>query len=278
MNMIKTTLLLGLLTGLLVVMGQYVGGTQGAMTFFIIAMVINFASYWWSDTIVLKMYRAQPLEKHEAPHIYAMVGQMTQQAGMPMPKLYMLPQSTPNAFATGRNPRHAAVAVTQGITNLLTDEELKGVLAHELSHIKHHDSLISTVAATIAGAITLIATMLRYSFLFFGGGRNRDDNVLGLLVLSILAPIAAVIIQLAVSRSREFAADRGGAELAGSPTGLARALEKLQRGVQRNPMQAGSHTTSHLFIVNPFKADFFAKLFSTHPPTEERVKRLYAMR
>ncbi|MDX9702247.1 MAG: zinc metalloprotease HtpX [Candidatus Auribacterota bacterium] len=278
MNTIKTTLLLGLLTGLLVVMGQYVGGSQGAIVFFVIAMVINFASYWWSDTIVLKMYRAQPLERNQAPEIYRMVEDLTQRAGMPMPKLYILPQSTPNAFATGRNPSHAAVAVTQGIIHLLSEEELKGVLAHELSHIKHHDSLISTVAATIAGAITLIASILRYSLMFFGSGRNRNDNVLGMLVLSILAPVAAVIIQLAVSRSREFAADKGGAELAGSPVGLARALEKLERSVRHNPLQSGSYVTSHLFIVNPFRSSSLARLFSTHPSTEDRVKRLYALR
>ena len=278
MNTIKTTLLLGLLTGLLVMMGQYVGGTHGAMMFFVIAMVINFASYWWSDTIVLKMYRAQSLERHQAPEIFSMVEELTNRAGMPMPKLYVLPQSTPNAFATGRNPSHAAVAVTEGITRLLTDDELKGVLAHELSHIKHHDSLISTVSATIAGAITLIANMLRFSALFFGSGRDRNDNVLGMLVLSILAPIAAVIIQLAVSRSREFAADKGGAEMAGSPMGLAHALEKLERGVDRNPLQSGSYVTSHLFIVNPFRGKSMARLFSTHPSTEERVNRLYAMR
>ena len=274
MNLIKTAFLLGLLSILMVMMGGYVGGSQGALVFFIIAMALNFASYWWSDKIVLRMYRAQPIEENDAPELFSIVSDLSSRAGIPMPRIYILPQTTPNAFATGRNPSHAAVAVTRGILNLLDRDELAGVIAHELSHIKNRDILIGTVAASIAGAVTLIANMLRFSLIFAGGSRRRDDNALGILILSILAPIAAVIIQLAVSRTREFQADASAAKLTGSPYGLANALRKLQMSVTRNPLNTGSHSTAHLFIVNPFKKNFLSNLFSTHPSTEARIDRL----
>lgn len=273
MNFLKTMFLLGVLTVLLVFIGGYVGGTNGAMLFFLIAIALNFSSYWWSDKVVLTMYRARPVEQHEAPELYSIVEELAQRAGLPMPKVCVIPESNPNAFATGRNPQHAVVAVTEGIMQLLDREELKGVIAHELSHIKHRDMLIGTVAATMAGAIALIANMLRWSFLFVGG-RRRNENALGLLVMSILAPIAALLIQMAVSRSREFAADASGAQIAGSPNGLASALRKLEASVKNRPMRSGSPTTAHLFIVNPFRADVFSRLFSTHPSTEQRVARL----
>ncbi len=280
MNTLKTGIFLGLLTALLVLMGGYFGGSQGAVIFFIIALAMNFFSYWFSDKIVLAMYGAQPVSESDAPDLYSIIRELTSRADLPMPKVYILPQDTPNAFATGRNPDHAAVAVTSGIMGLLNREELKGVIAHELSHIKNRDILISTIAATIAGAVTLIANMLRYSAIFFGG-RDRDDNgggIIGLIVLSILAPVAAMIIQLAVSRAREYQADESGAKLAGSPMGLASALEKLERSVQRYPMQGGTQTTAHLFIVNPFKKEFLGNLFRTHPSTKDRIERLYSMR
>lgn len=278
MNFIKTVVLLGLLSVLLVFMGNYIGGQQGAVIFFGIALVMNFASYWWSDKIVLAMYRAKPVEEREAPELYAIVRELADRAGIPMPRVYILPQDTPNAFATGRNPNHAAVAVTQGILQLLDRNELKGVIAHELSHVKNRDILIGTIAATIAGAITLIANMMRYSLFFIGGSdRRRNDNAIGLLILSILAPIAALIIQLAVSRSREFQADESGAHLAGSSEGLARALEKLEMNIRHNPLRGGAPATAHLFIVNPFRADFIATLFSTHPSTQQRIERLRSL-
>jgi len=280
MNTLKTGIFLGLLTGLLVLMGGYFGGSHGAVTFFIIAMAMNFFSYWFSDKIVLAMYRAQPVSESDAPQLYSIIRELTERAGLPMPKVYILPQSTPNAFATGRNPNHSAVAVTSGIMELLSKDELKGVIAHELSHIKNRDILISTIAATIAGAITLIASMLRYSAIFFGS-RDRDNDsggIIGLIALSILAPIAAMIIQLAVSRAREYQADESGAYLAGSPMGLASALEKLERSVQRYPMEGGAQATAHMFIVNPFRKEFFGNLFRTHPSTKDRIERLYRMR
>ncbi|MEW6535295.1 MAG: zinc metalloprotease HtpX [Candidatus Auribacterota bacterium] len=278
MNFMKTVFLLGLLTVLLVMLGGYIGGSQGAMFFFLIALALNFSSYWWSDKIVLTMYRAQPVSESDAPELYSIVRELAQRANLPMPRVYIVPESRPNAFATGRNPKHAVVAVTEGIMRLLNKEELSGVIAHELSHIKNRDILIGSVAATIAGAIAMLANMLRWSFMFVGSGRRRDDNALGLLVLSILAPIAALIIQMAVSRAREFQADAGAASITGSPDGLASALRKLESSVRRNPVVGGSPATAHMFIVNPFKKDFFTSLFSTHPSTEQRIERLMSLR
>ncbi|MCD6459217.1 zinc metalloprotease HtpX [bacterium] len=277
MNTLKTALLLGLLSILLVFMGSYLGGAGGAMSFFVIALVINFASYWWSDKLVLKMYRAKPAEETQVPELYSIVRNLTAKANLPMPKLYILPQDTPNAFATGRNPEHAAVAVTSGILRILNKQELEGVLAHELSHVKNRDILIGTIAAAIAGAISLIATMLRYAFIFAGGNRRRNDNVMGLLVMSIIAPISALIIQMAISRSREFQADASAAKLIGSPRGLAVALEKLEQNIKRKPFQRGAQATAHLFIINPFKQNFLSSLFRTHPTTEQRIEKLYAL-
>ena len=277
MNTLKTGLLLGLLSVLLVFMGSYLGGAQGATAFFVIAMIMNFAGYWWSDKIVLAMYRAKPIEENQAPELFDIMRNLTNKAGLPMPKLYILPQDTPNAFATGRNPSHAAVAVTSGIMKILNNKELEGVLAHELSHIKNRDILIGTIAATIAGAISLIATMARYAFIFAGGDRRRNNNALGLLVMSIIAPIAALVIQMAISRSREFQADASAAKLTGSPRGLAAALEKLEQTVKRNPLQSGSQATAHMFIINPFKPGLLSSLFRTHPTTEQRIEKLYSL-
>jgi len=283
MNRVKTVILLGLLTGLLLFAGGAVGGRNGITVALFIAAFMNFFSYWFSDKIVLAMYRAQELRPEEAPRLYNILQALTRQAGMPMPRLYLIPTDTPNAFATGRNPRHAAVAVTKGILNTLDDAELAGVLGHELSHVKDRDILIGSIAATIAGAIMWLASMARWAAIF-GGMRSddRDDGggIFGLLFLAILAPFAAMLIQLAISRSREFIADSEGARLAGSPLGLAGALEKLEYASARWPMPA-SQSTAHLFIVNPLKGErvsLFARLFSTHPPIEERIARLRSMR
>jgi heat shock protein HtpX len=258
-NYLKTTLLLGLLTGLILVCGQ----------------VMNFGSYWFSDKIVLAMYRAKPVSEAEAPRLHAIVDRLVARAELPKPKLYLLPQRAPNAFATGRNPSHAAVAVTAGLVELMSEEEIEGVVAHELAHIKNRDILISSIAATIAGAITLLASMARWGAIFggFGGRGDRDGGIFGLLAMAIFAPIAALLIQMAVSRSREFAADATGAQIAGQPYGLARALEKLSQYAKRVPLDA-SPTTSHMFIVMPLSGRSALKLFSTHPPVEERVRRL----
>ncbi len=273
MNYIKTGLLLVALTILLVWIGGYFGGQSGATFALIFALMMNFGVYWFSDRIVLSMYSAKEVEPQEVPELYNIVRELTSHAKLPMPKIYIAPQSCPNAFATGRNPKHSAVCVTQGILNLLNREELKGVIAHELSHIKNRDTLIMTVAATIAGAIT----MLRWLAIFGGrGGRNRDSNGLMYLVMFILAPIAAMLIQLAISRSREYAADKRAAHIAGTPVGLASALLKLEKGVKTYPMQA-NETTAHLFIVNPLRGQGLAALFSTHPPIQERVRRLQTM-
>lgn len=280
-NSIKTFILLTSLTLLLVFCGQAIGGRSGMMTAFVFACVMNLISYWFSDKIVLAMYRAQPVSELDAPEIYKMVREITAAARLPMPRIYMIPTAAPNAFATGRNPKNAAVAVTSGILEILNYEELKGVLGHELAHVQHRDILISTVAATLAGAISMLANMLRWSFMFGGGGGRRDDNrdanPLVLLVMSILVPIAAMLIQLAVSRSRELDADEAGAHLCGNPLYLASALRKLEAGSRAIPMRNAEPATAHLFIVNPLSAQGFAKLFSTHPPIEERIARLERM-
>ena len=281
MNFIKTAILLTGLTLLFVFIGGLLGGQQGMTFAFLFACVMNLGAYWFSDKLVLAMYRAAPLTESDAPQIYSIVSELTQAAGMPMPKIYRIPSATPNAFATGRNPRHAVVAVTDGILQLLNRDELKGVLGHELSHVRHRDILIASIAATIAGAISMLSNMARWT-LMFGGGRRSDEreggsNPFVLLVTVILAPIAALLIQLAVSRSREFQADEGGARLVGNPLYLASALRKLEAGCRRIPMLEATPTTAHLFIVNPLTGGGIAKLFSTHPPVEERIERLERM-
>jgi len=280
-NTLKTTLLLGLLTGLIMAIGQYLGGSQGIVIAFVFAAVMNFGAYWFSDKMVLRMNGAQPVDEAQAPELYQMVRNLTAQNNLPMPKIYIIRTDTPNAFATGRNPENAAVAVTEGILRLLRPEELQGVLAHELAHVKNRDTLTSTIAATLAGAIMMLANMLRWSAILGGGqsdNRDRGGGVLGLLAMTIFAPLAASLIQLAISRSREFEADATGARMVHNPFGLAAALEKLETANQRMPMPT-SPQTAHLFIVNPLSGAraTFAKLFSTHPPLEERVQRLRAM-
>ncbi len=269
MNVIKTTFLMVLLTVLLVFLGNMIGGSNGAIMAFIIAAGMNFFSYWFSDKLVLKTYRAQEVSEAKAPELHATVRRLAQSARIPMPKVYIIPGDTPNAFATGRNPENAAVAVTEGIMRMLSQDELEGVIAHELSHIKHRDILIGSVAATIAGAIN----MLYYFGLFFGGSDDDDGNPIVGLVMIIVAPIAAMLIQMAISRSREFAADRGSAEISHKPLALASALENLERGVKAIPMKA-SPTSAHMFIVNPLRGGGITSLFSTHPSTAERVKKL----
>jgi heat shock protein HtpX len=281
MNQLKTYILMALLTVLLVWIGSLVGGRNGAIFAFVFAAVMNFSVYWFSDRIVLKMYRAKEVTEAEEPGLHRIVRELTLRGGLPMPKLYVISNDAPNAFATGRNPQHAAVAVTTGIKRLLTEEELKGVLAHELSHIRHRDILIGTIAATIAGAISMIATMARWGAMFggFGGDDNEGGGIaqlVAVLLLTTLASIAAVIIQMAISRSREYHADEGGARLAGNPHYLARALAKLDAEAKRVPMQVNP-STAHMLIVNPLRGKGIQSLFSTHPPIEERIKRLEAM-
>jgi heat shock protein HtpX len=278
-NALKTTLLLGALTGFLLVIGQYFGGQNGMIIALIFAAVMNFVSYFFSDKIALAMYRAQPVSREELPRAYQVLERLTQRIGIPMPKVYVIPSESPNAFATGRNPNHASVAVTQGILNLLNDEELEGVLAHELGHVRNRDILISSIAATLAGAITVLARMAMWGAMFGGyGGRDERDRGggIGALLMVILAPIAAMLIQLAVSRSREYAADDTGAHLTGNPYALASALRKLDTYSRRVPLPA-SPSTAHLFIVQPFLGTGglnFANLFSTHPPIAKRIERL----
>jgi heat shock protein HtpX len=280
-NVFKTGLLLAVLTAMLVLIGGAIGGQQGMVIAFVIALGMNFVSYWFSDKIVLAAYGAQPIDEAAAPRLYAIVRRLATRAGIPMPRVYLLPSETPNAFATGRNPQHAVVAVTDGIMRILDEEELEGVLAHELSHVKNRDVLISTIAATLAGAITYLAHMAQWAAMF--GGRSRDDeeggsNPIAMILLAILAPIAALLVQMAVSRSREFQADATGAQVAGRSGGLAKALEKLQMANQAMPMAHATPATAHLFIVNPLSGETLMRLFSTHPPLEERIARLRAMR
>ncbi len=278
-NVFKTGMLLAVLTAMLVLIGGAFGGRQGMLIAFVFAFLMNVFSYWFSDKIVLAMYRAKRIDEAQAPNVHAILRRLTTRAGIPMPPVYLIATDTPNAFATGRNPSHAAVAVTEGILRMLDDDELEGVLAHELSHVKNRDVLISTVAATLAGAITYLAHMAQWAALF--GGRSRDDdeggNPIALILVAVLAPIAAMLVQLAVSRAREFQADATGARMAGQPWGLAKALEKLQMANERAPMAANA-STAHLFIVNPLSGGVMARLFSTHPPLEERIARLRAMR
>jgi heat shock protein HtpX len=277
-NTLKTTLLLGLLTGLVLWIGQAVGGTQGLTIALVVMTLMNVGSYWFSDKIVLRMYGAREVAPQDVPELHGIVRELAVAAGIPMPRLYIIPSESPNAFATGRSPNHAAVAVTEGILRLLSRDELRGVLAHELSHVKNRDTLISTIAATLAGAIVWLAQMARWGALF--GGFRRDDRDGGggleLLFMMILAPIAATIIQLAVSRSREYQADASGAQISHAPLSLAAALEKIAYASGRLPLQAGP-ATAHLFIVNPLSGSRLAGLFSTHPPVEDRIMRLRAM-
>ncbi len=278
-NVFKTAILLGALTALLVLIGGALGGQQGMIVAFAFALVMNLASYWFSDKLVLAMYGAKPIEEAVAPGLYRIVRSLATRAGIPMPRVYLIPSETPNAFATGRNPQHAAVAVTEGIMRILDEQELEGVLAHELSHVKNRDVLIATIAATLAGAITYVAHMARWAAIF-GARRDEEEeggSAVGAILMAILAPIAAMLIQLAVSRAREYQADATGARLAGQPRGLAKALEKLDRASQVVPMET-SPATAHLFIVNPLTGGSWLTLFSTHPPIEERIARLQTMR
>ena len=274
-NSIRTGILLAGLTVLVIIIGNLLGGRQGMIIAFFLAVIMNFGSYWFSDKIVLRIYRAKPVSEAEAPDLHRVVRQLAQQAGLPMPKVCIMPSESPNAFATGRNPQHAVVAVTQGILRLLDENELKGVLAHELAHVKHRDILIGSIAATMAGAIMMIASMARWAALFGFGGRDDDDGggMIGLIAMSILAPIAAMLIQMAISRSREYAADAAGASFAGSPYGLASALQKISSASRQIPMKA-EPATAHMFIMNPLSGKSLINLFSTHPPVEQRIRRL----
>ncbi len=281
-NTLKTTALLAALTVLFILIGGMVGGEQGMVAAFVFAGLMNFASYWWSDRIVLWMYGAQEVSEAEAPEFHSLVRRLAQRAGLPMPRVYIIPTDTPNAFATGRNPDHAAVAATEGILRILTTDELEGVIGHELGHVRHRDILISTVAATLAGAIMMLARMAQWAALFGGGRSSEDDEggaggIIGLVLLAIMAPLAAMLIQMAISRAREYLADAAGAQISRKPWALADALEKLERAATALPMQANP-ATAHLFIVNPLRGSSILHLFSTHPPTEERVARLRAMR
>ena len=281
MNQFKTTLLLSLLTVLLVGMGGAVGGSGGMLIAFVMAAVMNFGSYWFSDKIVLRMYGAQEITRNENPAFYDMVERLAGRAGLPMPKVYIIPDQSPNAFATGRNPSHAAVAATEGILRILSPEELEGVMAHELGHVKNRDILISTIAATFAGAISMIGSMLQWGAML-GAGRDDEEGgglggLVGSLAMAILAPFMAMLIQMAVSRSREYLADATGAEICGKPRALASALGRLQNASHQIPMHDATPATAHMFIVNPLTGGGMMSLFSTHPPMEERIARLQAM-
>jgi len=280
-NQIRTTVLLAVLTALILWVGQALGGRQGMMIALIFAAGMNYFSYWYSDRLVLRMYRAREITANQAPELYEIVQRLTQQAGLPMPKLYIIPQQAPNAFATGRNPEHAVVAVTEGLLKIMNRNEIAGVLAHELAHVKNRDILIGSIAATMAGAIMMLATMARWSAIFGGIGGSDDERggggILGLIVMSIIGPMAAMIIQMAISRSREYLADATGARFAGHPEGLAAALEKLGGYSKRLPMDANP-ATAHMFIVNPLSGRSMLNLFSTHPPLEDRIARLRGTR
>lgn len=279
MNRLKTYLLLAALTSLLLVVGQAIGGRSGLMIALFMAVAMNVGSYWFSDTIVLKMHRAQEVSPSQAPEIHAMVARLAQNAKIPMPRLYVIPDDSPNAFATGRSPEKGAVAMTEGILRVLSKDELEGVLAHELAHIAHRDTLIMTVAATIAGALSSLGHMAAFGMMF-GGGRHHDDDEggspVGALVGMIVAPFAAMLIQMAISRSREYMADEAAAKYSGKPHALASALRKIESWSHRVPMESGTPAVAHMYISNPFSGGM-ANLFSTHPPTAQRVARLEAM-
>jgi heat shock protein HtpX len=279
-NQLKTVFLLGALTAIIIFFGNAIGGTQGMQVALLMAAAMNFFSYWFSDKIVLRMYGAQEVSPQDAPELHAMVSDLAREAGVPVPKLFVIPQDTPNAFATGRNPAHAVVAVTQGIVSLLSPAELKGVIAHEMSHVRNRDILIQSVAATLGGAIMVLADMFRFSALYAGGsgeeGQQRSGG-LQMLLFAMLAPFAAMLIQMAISRSREYIADETGAHLCHNPESLASALEKLSMANQQMPMMVNP-ATENMFIVNPLTGGGMMSLFSTHPPIEERIARLRAMR
>ncbi|TEB14288.1 hypothetical protein Psfp_03039 [Pelotomaculum sp. FP] len=279
MNNFKVWLMMAGLSVILVLIGNAVGGSNGAMLFFLISLGMNFFSYYYSDKVAIKMTRSQPVSEEEVPELYAIVRRLTQRAGLPMPRIYITPSPQPNAFATGRNPAHAAVAVTEGLLRILNKTELEGVLAHELAHVKNRDVLVGTIAATFAGAISMLANIIQWGAIF---GMGRDDeegggSMIGGLLLAIIAPIAAMIIQMAISRSREYMADEDGARFAGNSGGLSNALLKLESAAHRTPMQVNP-AASHMFIVNPLSGASMARLFSTHPPIEDRVKRLSELR
>ncbi|MEM3154707.1 MAG: zinc metalloprotease HtpX [Candidatus Woesearchaeota archaeon] len=277
-NRFKTILLLGILSGLVLGAGYLLGGNTGLTVALVFAVLLNFGMFFWSHKLVLAMYRARPASKKEYPHLHKMVEDIARKIGLPKPALYIVPTQTPNAFATGPSPKKAVVACTEGILTLLNDHELKGVLAHELSHVKNRDMLVTTIAATLAAVISYLAQMAQFAAIF-GGMRDRDNggNIIGVLVLAILTPIIAMLLQLAISRSREYLADETGAKTLKDSSGLASALQKLEHGCKVRPMR-GNATTSSLFIVNPFTMRGFVAMFSTHPPTSERVKRLSQMK
>jgi heat shock protein HtpX len=278
MGMTRTFILLAALTAVFLVIGQLLGGRGGLVMAAGFALVMNFGAYWFSDKIVLKLYKAREVDANTAPEFYRIVEALAKQANIPMPKTYIIPTDAPNAFATGRNPQHAAVAATEGILKLLNNEELTGVMAHEISHVINHDTLISTISATLAGAIGMLANMAQMAMIF-GNRQQQQGNALASILMMILAPIAAALIQFAVSRTREYAADKSGAQLCGHPQWLASALQKLEQGNIQHPMPASEQhpTSAHLFIVNPLTTSKVANLFSTHPPLEERVRRLMSM-
>jgi len=282
MNNLKTVFLFGLLTAVLVGIGWAIGGYGGMIAFLVIAGVMNFAGFWFSDRLALRMSGAHEVTMQQEPRLHSLIEEVAARAGMPKPKVYVIDNDTPNAFATGRSPKHAAVAVTTGIMGLLDERELRGVIGHELSHVRNRDILINTMVATVAGAITMIAWMLQWTLIFGGGRRDSRNNPLGMIALLatiILAPLAATLIRLAISRSREYEADASGARMVHDPDALASALEKLHMGVQRRPMPENGVTqaTAHMYIVNPLRSEGLATLFSTHPPVEERVARLHRM-
>lgn len=275
MNSVKTVFLMTAMMALFLLVGYALGGNSGMTIAFVFALIMNFGSYWFSDKIVLKMYRAQQVTREQSPKFYNMVEQLAQNANLPMPKVYLINDPTPNAFATGRNPKNAAVAATTGILQSLNNDEMAGVMAHELAHVKNRDILVSTIAATLVGSITFIAHMAGWAAMF-GRGNDRGGSGLGGLILIILSPIIAMLLQMAVSRSREYMADSGGAKISGNPMALATALEKISRGNQIKPVNHSSPASAHMFIINPMFGGM-GKLFSTHPPTEERIKRLREM-
>ena len=282
MNYFKTFLLMLVLTGILIVAGGAIGGEQGMVIALIFAAVMNLGTYWFSDKVVLSMYHATPVTEAEYPELYSIVRNLAARGNIPMPKVYIVDEETPNAFATGRNPNHAAVCVTTGIMKILNANELSGVIGHELTHVKNRDILISSIAATVAGAISMLAWMAEWGAMFGGfGGRSddREGNIVGIIAMAIIAPLIATMIQLAISRQREYAADKGGAMLSGNPMYLASALNKLEAGNEEEPMQANqmTHATAHMFIVNPLRGGVFKSLFSTHPSTEDRIEKLKEM-
>ncbi len=275
MNGFKTAILMTVMMVLFILVGNLIGGQSGMMVAFLISLVMNFGSYWFSDKIVLKMYRAKEVTREQYPQLYDSVENLSMKAELPMPKVYVMENPTPNAFATGRNPQHSAVAVTTGILSLLKRDELEGVISHELTHVKNRDILVGTIAATLVGTITFIARMAGWAAMFSGGRDSKDrGNVFSDLALIIIAPIAAMLIQMAISRSREYMADDGGAKISGNPLALASALNKLQHGNEVIPMRNAGTSSAHMFIVNPLSGKSLMKLFSTHPPIEERIERL----